>query len=340
MRQSNTRTVAEQKPLGVIDSVSAGLDLVRRRPWTLLIPVILDLVIWILPRLSLTQMFRPYADEMLRVASASGDPEMVTEVSATLEGLLQSFNLLSLVTTALNGVTRFPSLFKLDTLRATMLNVPGPFNPWAYTLSLTSPELVLVLFVPLFLLGLFVVAVYFEWIAQGVRPLQAQGRGAGLFRIAQLWLRLILFSFVLAGLLLLASFLVALVQAVVPGAELATFVALLVTVGLFWAFIYLYFVTSAMAVSGVGVRNGLRRSTLLFRIFFWPTIGLVILSVFLDRGLAIIWDGLTVSALGVVVAIVANAYIGTSLIAAAMVYYQDRMNLLERWRQAAKNAQR
>src|SRR5581483_6208956 len=324
MRESNTRTVAEQKPLGVIDAVSAGLDLVRRRPWTLALPILVDVLVWIMPRLSLTQLLRPSVDEMLQMASLSGDPQVIAETRQTLDALIQSFNLLSIVTTALNSVARFPSLFKLDTLRATMLNVPGPINALAYSQPLLSPELIVVLFVPLFLLGLLMVAVYLELIAQGVRPLEKQSKDAALLRIAQLWLRLIWFALLLLGMFLGAGIVMALLQAFLPSPELATFAALLLTIALFWVLIYFFFVTSAMAVSGVALRMAIRHSTLLFRVFFWSAIGLVLLSVFLERGLAIIWDGLTVSSIGVVIAIAANAYIGTSLVAAAMVFYQDR----------------
>lgn len=339
MRQSNTRTVVEQKPLGVIEAVSAGLDLARRRPWTLLIPVVIDLLIWILPRLSLTQLARPYIQETLRITSASGDPEMALEAQRTLEQLVQSLNLLGLVTTALNGVARLPSLFQLDMLRATMVNATGPINALAYSRPLPSPEWVLLLFAPLFLLGLLPVAVYLELIAQGVRPLETETRGAVFPRVARLWLRLIGFALVWFGILALARLGLALIQGV-AGNELATFGALMLSVGLFWIFIYFFFVSSALAVSGVGVRAAIQRSTLLFRAFFWATIGLVALTVFLDRGLAMIWDGLTVSALGVVIAIIASAYIGTALLAAAMIYYQDRMNIIAQWQRRAQNAGR
>jgi hypothetical protein len=339
MRESNTKTIVEQKPLGVIDSVSAGLDLVRRRPWTLLIPIVADVMIWALPRLSLTQLVRPYLDEMLRVASVSGDPELVQEAQQTFEQLIQSLNLLGLVTTALNGVTRFPSLFQLDLLRATMLNVPGPINALAYSRPLVSAEWVVLLFVPLFLLGLLPVAAYLELIAQGARPLETEARETVLLRVARLWLRLIGFSLFLLGILVVVRLLLAVTQEF-AGAELATFGALMVSVALFWVFIYFFFAVSALAVSGVDLRAALRRSTVLFRLFFWTTIGLVALTVFLDRGLAMIWDGLSVSPLGVVIAIVANAYIGTSLLAASMIYYQDRMNVIERWQQNARSAKR
>ncbi len=340
MRQSNTRTVAEQKPLGVIDAVSAGLDLVRRRPWTLLIPILIDVMIWVLPRLSLTQLFRPYVEEMLTVAAQSGDPETVEQARQMVQELTGTLNLFGLVTTALNSVTHLPSLFRLDKYPSGVVNVTSPVSAWAFTQQLAAPELMVVLFVPMFLLGLLLAAIYLEWIAQGVRPLETPAPGAALVRIARLWLRLMGYALVLFGVALSGTLMMGLVQSIVPSPELAGFFTLLFMVGLFWLTIYFYFVIAAMAVGGVNVLVAIRRSVLLFRIFFWSTIGLVVLSVFLNRGLAIVWDGLAVTSFGVVIAIAANAYIGTSLIAAAMVYYQDRMNLLERWRQTTRSAKK
>jgi hypothetical protein len=335
MRQSNTRTIAEQKPLGVIDVVSAGLDLVRRRPWALLIPIFFDTLIWVAPRLSLTQLFRPYADGMLGAAALSTDPQAAEETRRALQQMIESFNLLGFVATALNAVTRVPSLLALDAADA-----PSPVTAWDYAYPLQSPELLVLLFIPLFLLGLAFVAVYLEWIAQGVRPLEAAPRGDWLLRAARLWLRLILFSVLLIAFVIAAGMVLVLLQAAIGSVEVAAMATLLLTVGLFWVFIYFFFVPAALAVSDVGLRQALRYSSLLFRAFFWPTVALVALSVFLDRGLAIIWDGLAVSTFGIVIGIVANAYIGTALLAAAMVYYQDRLNLWERIRARAQLAKK
>lgn len=327
MRQSNLRTVVEQKPLGVIEAVSAGLELVRQRPWTLLVPVLFDVLMWLLPRLSLTALFRPYVSGMLAATALSTDPQSAEEARQSLEQMIGSFHLLGFVATALNAVTRLPSLLAVDAAE-----VRSPVSAWAYVVPLSSPALVFLLFVPLFLIGLLAVALYLEWIAQGARPLKSESASAAALRVARLWLRLILFSLLLLALVLLAGFVLVLTQAFVSSPEVAALVTLLLTVGLFWVFIYFFFVTSAMALSDVGVRQGLRRSTLMFRAFFWSTLALVALTVFLDRGLAIIWGGLTVSALGVGAAILANAFIGTALLAAAMVYYQDRLNWFERLR--------
>jgi hypothetical protein len=118
--------------------------------------------------------------------------------------------------------------------------------------------------------------------------------------------------------------------------ELGAFVTLVASIGLFWLLIYFFFVPAVMSVSAVGFGEAMRRSTLLFRVFFWHTLALVALSVFLDQGLTLIWSGLTVSPFGTGIGILANAFIGTSLLAASMVYYQDRMNLLERLRDKLK----
>lgn len=305
--------------------------MVWKRPWALLIPILFDGLIWILPRLGLTQLFRPYVNQMLALAAMSSDPQTLQETRASLEQMVNSFNLLGLVATALNAVTRLPTLLAVDAAQVT-----SPVNAWAFSLQLQEPLLVILLFIPLFLLGLLGVAFYLEWIAQGARPLEAPAPGRALLRVFKLWLRLIFFALLLLAFLLLAGLALLLLQVFFGSPELVGFATLLTTVGLFWLFIYFFFVPSAMAVSDIGLVQAIRRSTLLFRVFFWATLALVALSVFLDRGLAIVWTGFTVSAVGVVLGIVANAYIGTALLAASMVYYQDRLNVFEHARKAVK----
>lgn len=330
MRQTNTRTVAEQKPLGVIDAVSAGLSLVWRRPWTLIMPILFDALIWLLPRLSLAQLLRPFQALLLGALAISADPQNDDVRNKTIE-TINSLNLLGVVSGALNAVTRIPALLSVTTTEIT-----SPITALAWSTPLESPELAVLLFVPLFLLGLLGVAIYLETIAQGVRPLEIQPVSASFLRIAKLWLNLIWFTLLIVALLLVASLAVVAVQELFNSPELAEFFTLLASVGIFWLLIYFFFVPGVMAVSGVGFAESMRRSTLLFRIFFWSTLALVALSVFLDQGLTIIWSGLTVSSLGVIIGVVANSFIGTALLAASMVYYQDRMNLFERMRAQVK----
>lgn len=330
MRQTNTRTAVEQKPLGVIDVVSAGLSLVWRRPWTLVIPILLDAMIWLLPRLSLTPLIIQYQTLFTNPFFLSTEPPD-EQVTLQMQEFINSFNLVGLLSGILHAITRLPAL-----LSVTAFGVANPIDALRSSIPIQSPEFALLLLIPLILLGLLAVAAYFESIAQGVRPLSSAAPGTGLLRIAKLWLNLIWFSLVILALFLVSAFAVWGVYSISGSAELVGFAMLLLSVGLFWLFIYFFFVPGVMSISAVGFGEAMRRSTLLFRIFFLPTIALVALTVFLEQGMLVIWDGLTVSTFGVALGIVGNAFIGTALIAASMVYYQDRINLFERLRAGLK----
>ncbi|MGE5139632.1 MAG: hypothetical protein ACM3JD_09235 [Rudaea sp.] len=239
---------------------------------------------------------------------------------------LAALNLLGIVSAVLDAIARVPSLLAFEGGA-----VHSPLTPLAYTFSIPSGLLALLLFFPLFLLGLFAAAAYIELIAQGVRPLSEDSKSAVLVRISLLWFRLIGLSLILFGLLMASLFVLMLAQIFAPaGTDAGSFFAALALVGWFWISIYFFFAISGMAVGQVGLLESLRRSVFILRIYFWPSILLIGLTVVVERGLGLIWSGLTVTPLGVPVGILANAFIGTSLLAASMVYYQDRMNAIQR----------
>jgi hypothetical protein len=337
MRQSNAKLLAEQKPLNVIDVMTAGFEIVRKRPWTMLIPILMDVTIWLLPRIGLGDLFRPVLAEWLDTSGLSPDAAATAEQTRQmLTQVINSFNLLGLVSAGLNSTVRMPALLAFDTG-----DVHSPINALAYTFQLQSGILAVFVFVPLFLLALLPSALFIEWIAQGVRPLENEPRFAWAPRVAMLWLKLIGFSAILF-LLLMAAGLVLLIGQMFspPDGGVASLVAALVVVGWFWIAIYFFFTVCAMAVSNVGILEAIRRSVLIFRFHFWASLLLFGLTIFLDRGLALVWHGLAITSLGVLLGIAANAFIGTALLAASMVFYQDRMTFTERRIARARVARR
>ena len=64
------------------------------------------------------------------------------------------------------------------------------------------------------------------------------------------------------------------------------------------------------------------------RMNFLPAVGLIILVNVLGMGLGLIWRSIMGSTVGMLVAILFNAYIGTSLTVASFIFYRDR---LARW---------
>lgn len=337
MRQSNAKLRAEQKPLGVIDVLTAGFEIVRKRPWTMAVPVLMDVGIWLLPRISLADLLRPWLNPMIDASAASPDiasnPE---EARQLVTQILNSVHLLGLVSFSLNSTMRLPTLLAFDNG-----DVHSPINALAYTLQLQSWQLAIFLYLPLFLLALLPAALFVEWIAQGVRPLEDAPRFAWVPRVAMLWLKLIAFSAILVFILALAFFVLLAGQLFSPlDGGIGAFVAALVFVGWFWIVIYFFFTVSAMAVSGVGLLEAIRRSVLVFRFHFWASLALFALTLFLDRGLSLVWHGLAVTPLGLLLGIAANAFIGTSLLAASMVFYQDRMSFTEKRLARARVARR
>ncbi|MGE5141301.1 MAG: hypothetical protein ACM3JD_17675 [Rudaea sp.] len=345
------QVLAEPKPLGVIDVITAGFELVRRRPWTLLIPILLDAIIWFLPRVTLGPILVPGVQGYFDAQLAAGNltPEMTASLQQGREAALQlasSLNLFGLVLSVANLTAHLPSLMAPSILGmmltgSGMVDVRSPLTTLAYTIQLNSEGLALLLFVPLFLLALFGSAIYAEWIAQGVRPLVKESSTAWLVRASMLWLRLIGLSLILAVIFFASSFLLGAVQFVAPaGTDIGSFIAALVLVGWLWVAIYFFFTVSGMAVSNLALFTAIQRSVLVFRIFFWPSLLLIGLTAFLGEGLALIWRALTVDPFGILLGIAANAFIGTSLFAASMVFYQDRMNAVERMIARARSMSR
>jgi hypothetical protein len=333
MRQSNAKLIVDQKPLSVIDVLTAGFEIVRKRPWTMLIPVLMDVGIWLLPRIALSDLVRALLTQGSDAAALSAD------AAANVEQVRQMANyihLLGLVPFSLSLIVRMPTLLAFNNG-----DVVSPISALAYTVQLESGLLAVFVFIPLFLLALLPSALFIEWIAQGVRPLENAPRFAWLPRVGLLWLKLIAFSVILF-LLLLAAFPITAIAGIFspPDGGVASFVAALVVVGWIWIAIYFFFTVSAMAVSGVGVLEAIRRSVLIFRFHFWASLGLLGLSLFLSWGLAQVWHALAVTPLGVLLGIAANAFIGTSLLAASMVFYQDRMAVTEKRIARARVARR
>jgi hypothetical protein len=64
---------------------------------------------------------------------------------------------------------------------------------------------------------------------------------------------------------------------------------------------------------------------------FWGTLGFLVISLVISLGSGVIWHRLVGTTIGLVVAIVGSAYIGSGLLAARMAFFRER---LRRWQSA------
>ena len=91
-------------------------------------------------------------------------------------------------------------------------------------------------------------------------------------------------------------------------------------------FFYLYFVVAGIVMDNLGIWPAIVRSVYLVRTNFWATLGFIVLSTLIGLGIALLLAQLAQSATWLhVVAIFVNAYIGTGLALAFLVFYRSRL---------------
>jgi hypothetical protein len=314
VRESTSARGPLPRATGIIDTLSAGFGVVNQRPWIVLLPVLLDLFFVFGPRVSVAPLVsRLVALPAFERSFAAGmSPDAArAEVIAVAEDL----NLLALLSP---GGVSIPSVVPL-------LGVAR--GPIVYV---DSGGAVLAIGLGALLVGALLGCVYRVMLAQGARdgaisPLR-------LPREAILaWLRVVGFAIVL---------LVLMVMVVIPLAIVTTLASLIaagaamlmtgvvVTIALV-AQLYLFFTSDAIFMSRVGPIEAMRRSVSVVHAGAWSALSFAVLVTVTLVGMTQVWTALASQAgWGLAFAIVGNAYIASGLVAASMLFYQERMTVL------------
>ncbi len=309
----------EENRLGVIDSLSAGLNLITERPWVVAIPVLLDLWYWQGPRLSIAPIFEQIGQFLARSAPATMPPGLVdmSVMQNMLDTLGQQSNLFSLLSASFLGVPSLMAGGGSDSSR--IIEIHG----WLAMVGLGGL---------LMLAGLAIGCMYLTLIAQGLgeQPVETGGllhqAGAMWVRVVALMLLILFFAIALAVPFSLLLSLLTLVNI-----QAASFLAGIFYMAVIWLGLYLYFVIYAILINQVGPIRAIWNSANVVARNFWSALGLVILILVLTRGLALIWQRLgMVHPIGMIIGIAGNAFIGSGLAAASLLFYKDRY---QRWQQ-------
>ncbi|MBI5029577.1 MAG: hypothetical protein HZB51_03560 [Chloroflexi bacterium] len=320
----------EQKPLNVIESLVSGFEIIFLHPWALLVPIALDLFLWLGPQISA----KPLIENILALLNANvnlltdNSPDTLQSVEVirkSLQELANSFNVFGVMS---SGV---PTLFWVE----------PPTTEWARTLLYTvnNSWILLALAIPLAMVALVLTVLYFEMIGHAVR-------GEKSVKVFFVHLLKSLVTTTLLGLLLFVgicllmfplSLLAVLVSFLSQG--LASFVVLTGMMLMLWAGLYLSFALPAIFVTGSNAPQAILNSISLFRFDFWSTMGLVVVTYLIRWGFTIVWQLFFNTPAGIVFDVIGNAFLGTGLMAAMMVYYADRMKWLNNLRRRIQQHQ-
>jgi hypothetical protein len=95
---------------------------------------------------------------------------------------------------------------------------------------------------------------------------------------------------------------------------------------IFWLYVNLFFTVQALFVSNVGPVRAILNSITVVRLSTSSALGLIALLFIVSWGMSYVWSMLGTSDLAIAAGILGNAYIGTGLTIAGMIFYRDRIN--------------
>jgi hypothetical protein len=172
-------------------------------------------------------------------------------------------------------------------------------------------------------LGLLLGCLYLGLIAQKVRqkpypPL--------LHRIWGYWLRVILLLLIFIGgaIFLGVPLAMGLTLVSILSENLTAILSTLFLALFLWIWFYLFFAIDAIVISDAGPLMAVWNSINVVRRNLWSSLGLIILINVIGMGLSFIWRALGKSPWGLALGIVGNAYVGSGLAAASLIFYRDR----------------
>ncbi len=336
------RRTPEGTAAGVIDTISDAATFVIQRPWLILVPIVIDLILWLFLKVTMG----PVLDNLIRLMESTnveGSREIIDQLEQYGDQIMISDYLGAFVPTMLTGMS-------LDTIMGMLMLFVAPegfgipradlYEPWQNGIVNTiKPDSTMV--VPLVLIGVLALSsvaliVFRVPIVREIRGTRPTGIAQ---EMARGWVNFVLYILllVLAGAIALIP--LALLSLLLPVfgagiAFLASF-AILVVGGLLG--IYSLFTVDAMLVHRTSPINGFRMSFAVTKAYFGQTARFALTCIFVMLATLRLWSEIASSAPGTIVALVGSAFIGTVLTAASIFYYTDRFRLVRTEQAGTRN---
>jgi len=196
--EANNTQEETRRPMGILACLTTGFDIVARNPYLIVIPFIMDLFLWLGPRLSLAPIFEAM-ERFIREWVIAGAPD--PEISEAYTVFVQVLHELSLGYNLFTVLHPAP-LLGVPSLMINQLTVQRPFGVRP-DITLSSVFLVFPLVLLLVVIGLGLTALYLRWMGQRVIA-ETESALSGPKPIVNLWGQFLLLSIVL--LILLGGF--------------------------------------------------------------------------------------------------------------------------------------
>lgn len=304
-------------PPGIINSLRTGFDVVSSHVWLILLPIALDVFLWLGPRLSVGDVSASFMASMLELMQTRAlAGEDVKRLAEFVDGVGR-FNWTSWVRTFPVGIFSLEAFVVPEQLP---LQTPLGLQKVVQATSFTNLLGWTFLLVPFGWVG---GGLYFRWVS--VTALGEEEAGISLPRaIAQTLMLSVVWVLGLMMIITPVFIVLSLLTFISPALSNGIlFVFLILS---YWLIVPLFFMPHGIFARKQNALYSMFTSLRMSR-FTLPTSGMFIFSVFLlTRGLNYLWTIPPNDSWMSLVGIAGHAFISTALLAASFVYYRD-MNI-------------
>jgi hypothetical protein len=334
--QKNNSTTTSG-PLGVIDTLSAGISLMGRNLSLLLLPILFDLFYWLMPPLRLgpeliALLVSPFDPQGANAALVTG--ELASDMALVYEMVELQLSQLNIWGFFVPSLLFWPSALTGQVSEVAPISLlQGEGVIW----QLNSFMDVLLVLMGLMLAGLVVNVFWLHTIACSVQQRAWLGELLMLWRKTvrdslRLLIMALVFLFIGGGALFMLSIILGIIMLLLP--TVGVLLYSVVTIGLlwliFWLLVHLYFTLAAMMLANQGLLAAPLLSMRLVRHDFRSAMTLIGLSMLLSWGFQLVWSWLAPVELGLIISIFASAALGTAITMAMMLFFTQRYELFQK----------
>jgi hypothetical protein len=302
-------------PPRLMNSIVAGFNSVTNHLGLILLPVLLDLFLWLGPQFHLQKLLGSALDDSFNYLLDMNSPDLASRLQQfdTLwKELLANFNLAGLLRTIPIGI---PSLMATQTTTANPL---GKADILEIGSGIAAFGLLMVFLVVGFMFG----CIYFNQIARSIQdsPVPFDFKEFGRETVQSLALVIGLFMVILF-LLFPVSMLLSIF--VLINASLADIVLALIGFFVLWMAIPLVFTPHSIFLGQRNLIVSLLTSIRLVRSFLPGTSLFILAAVLITQGLDVLWLVPPANSWLMLVGIVGHAFIYTSILSASFIYFRN-----------------
>jgi hypothetical protein len=311
----STRVENLPPPPGVISSIKAGFDVIAAHLTGILLPLCLDLFLWLGPRLRMDAWFNSFKADMMAIWKLIGiSPSEIQEMLARNETTLSSINLFWILRTIPVGIA---GLIIPEADPETPFGSPSILQVNAFTL--------LGWIALLSLLGWLGGSLYFYLVAKVV--------AAGEIEISLRWaiVQTVMLSVVWTIFMFVFGFPAQMILLSILQANQVLGLMLVIPLSLIsmWVIVPLFFWPHGIFLKRQNFLMSILSSVQLAR-FTLPTSSMFILTIFLlSVGLNFLWRIPPEASWMTLVGIFGHAFVATALLAASFIYYRDMNKWLQ-----------